>query len=202
MRFVSHLDMTRFMTRIIRRAHLPVWYTEGFNPHLYMTFALPLSLGMESDYEVMDIRIIDDSFDINTIPKRLNAVCPSYIHFFDVFEPILKAGAVAFADFKVCFDDGGILEKPLGEFLKQDSIIIEKKTKKGDIKALEVGDKIVSFNTENQDGNTVLSITLPAGSTDNLNPELLLNKFFENSNFYCYIITRTAVLDQNKNLFK
>ena len=202
MRFVSHLDMTRFMTRIIRRAHLPVWYTEGFNPHLYMTFALPLSLGMESDYEVMDIRITDDTFDISCIPERLNAVCPPYISFFDVFEPTLKAGAVAFADFKVCFDDGKVLEKPLGEFLKQDSIVIEKKTKKGDIKSLEIADKIAFFKVEIQDGNTVLSITLPAGSNDNLNPELLLNKFFENRDFYCYIITRTAILDEHKNLFR
>ena len=202
MRFVSHLDMTRFMTRIIRRAHLPVWYTEGFNPHLYMTFALPLSLGMESDYEVMDIRITDDCFDIDTIPERLNAVCPPYIHFFDAFEPVLKAGAVAFADFKIDFDDGGILEKPLAEFLGRDSISVEKKTKKGDIKELEVADKIVAFKTENKNGNTCLYITLPAGSNDNINPELILNKFFESSNFYCYVTTRTAILDQNKNLFR
>ena len=143
MRFVSHLDMTRFMTRIIRRAHLPVWYTEGFNPHLYMTFALPLSLGMESDYEVMDIRITDDNFDIGSIPEQLNAVCPPYITFFDVFEPILKAGAVAFADFKIDFDDDGLLCEALNEFFNSDSIVIEKKTKKGDTKELEVADKIL-----------------------------------------------------------
>ena len=202
MRFVSHLDMTRFMTRIIRRAHLPVWYTEGFNPHLYMTFALPLSLGMESDYEVVDIRITDDTFDILSIPERLNAVCPPYIHFFDAFEPVLKAGDVALADFKVDFDDGGILEKPLSEFLRQDSITVEKRTKKGDIKTLEISDKIVSFKTENKDGNTRLSVTLPAGSNENINPELLLNKFFESGNFYCYIITRTAILDKDRNLFR
>jgi hypothetical protein len=67
MRFVSHLDMTRFMSRIIRRAKLPVWYTEGFNPHLYLTFALPLSLGMESEYEICDIRLTDDEFPIDEI---------------------------------------------------------------------------------------------------------------------------------------
>ncbi len=202
MRFVSHLDMTRFMTRIIRRAHLPVWYTEGFNPHLYMTFALPLSLGMESEYEVMDIRITDDAFDINTIPERLNAVCPPYIHFFDVFEPVLKAGAVAFADFEIDFDDGGALSAPLNEFFALNSIIIEKKTKRGEIKAIEVADKIVSAKAEALNGNTRLYLTLPAGSTDNLNPELLLSKFFESQNYYCYIITRTAILDVDKNLFR
>ena len=81
MRFISHLDMTRFMSRTIRRAELPVWYTEGFNPHLYMTFALPLSLGFESDYEVVDIRLLDDNYDISTLPLLLNGVCPTYITF-------------------------------------------------------------------------------------------------------------------------
>lgn len=202
MRFVSHLDMTRFMTRIIRRAHLPVWYTEGFNPHLYLTFALPLSLGMESDYEVMDIRITDDSFDISAIPSLLNAVCPPYITFFDVCEPTLKAGAVAFADFKIDFDDDGLLCEALNEFFNSDSIIIEKKTKKGELKQIEVADKIVSAKSEISSGNTILYLTLPAGSNDNLNPELLLGKFFESNNYYCYIITRTAILDGDKNLFR
>ena len=44
MKFISHLDMQRFMIRMIRRSGIPVWYSEGFNPHPYITFALPLSL--------------------------------------------------------------------------------------------------------------------------------------------------------------
>ena len=69
MRFISHLDMTRFMSRLIRRAGLPVWYTEGFNPHAYFNFALPLSLGFESEYEVMDFRFEDDDFSIEAAEK-------------------------------------------------------------------------------------------------------------------------------------
>ncbi len=49
MKFISHLDMNRFMTRMILKSGLPVWYTEGFNPRPYLTFALPLSLGFESE---------------------------------------------------------------------------------------------------------------------------------------------------------
>ena len=52
MKFISHLDMTRFMSRLITKANIPVWYTEGFNQHLYMNFAVPLSLGFEGLYEV------------------------------------------------------------------------------------------------------------------------------------------------------
>lgn len=47
-KYISHLDMQRCMQRAVKRAKLPVWYTEGFNPHPYITFALPISLGIES----------------------------------------------------------------------------------------------------------------------------------------------------------
>ncbi len=203
MRFISHLDMTRFMSRLIRRAELPVWYTEGFNPHLYMTFALPLSLGFESDYEVVDIRVLDDNYDISTIPEKLNAVCPPYIQFFGAAEPEKKAGDVAAAEFSIVFDDNGEISDNMNAFLKRGSIVVLKKTKKGGEKEIEVGDKIKAFSLENVQGNTVLKITLPAGSTENLNPELFLNKFFEeNGKYYCYVVNRTSILDTNGNLFK
>ena len=44
-RYISHLDITRCLSRAFARTDIPVWYTEGFNPRIYMTFALPLSLG-------------------------------------------------------------------------------------------------------------------------------------------------------------
>lgn len=203
MRFISHLDMTRFMARLIRRAELPVWYTEGFNPHLYMTFALPLSLGFESEYEVVDIRLLDDGYDISTLPEKLNAVCPPYIRFFDAVEPIKKAGDVAAAKFSIAFDDNGEIGNTLNQFLSRESITVLKKTKKGGEREIDVADKIKSFEIVTRDNNTVLNITLPAGSSENLNPELFLNKFFEEyGKYYCYVVNRTSVLDANGNLFK
>ena len=44
-KYVSHLDMFRLMQRAVRRAEIPLWYTEGFNPHPYISFLLALSLG-------------------------------------------------------------------------------------------------------------------------------------------------------------
>ncbi len=201
MRFISHLDMTRFMARLIRRAELPVWYTEGFNPHLYMTFALPLSLGFESDYEVVDIRLLDDAYDTSTLPEKLNAVCPPYIQFFGAAEPVKKAGDIAAAEFNIVFDDSGETADNLKQFLNQNSILVLKKTKKGVEKQIEVADKIKSFEIKKCD-NTILKIVLPAGSSENLNPELLLNEFFEQSGkYYCYKVNRTAIFDTNNHSF-
>lgn len=59
-RYMSHLDLNRAMIRALRRAKLPVWYTEGFNRHPYVTFAAPLSLGYEGLHETMDLRLEED----------------------------------------------------------------------------------------------------------------------------------------------
>ena len=44
-RYISHLDLNRTMLRALHKSKLPIWHTEGFNPHPFATFPLPLSLG-------------------------------------------------------------------------------------------------------------------------------------------------------------
>jgi len=201
--FISHLDMNRLMIRIVRKSGLDVWYTEGFNPHLYITFALPLSLGFEGSFEIMDMRLIDDDFPLSDVCERLNRVSPEGIHFFECAEPIKKVGEIAFASYEITFDDGGEIAAPLSEFLKRDSIICRKKTKKGDIKEFDIAPKLDDIKFETVNENTRLSLTLPAGSNENINPELLLDAYFEQADaFYQSRIHRTAVFDRDKRLFK
>ncbi len=57
-RYISHLDLSRFMQRSLKRTGLPLWHTEGFNPHPYVTFALPLSVGQSGQRETMDFRLV------------------------------------------------------------------------------------------------------------------------------------------------
>lgn len=203
-RFVSHLDMNRMMTRLVRKAGLDIWYTEGFNPHPYMTFALPLPLGFEGLYEIMDIRINDDSFDISKIPDIMNGVCPKSIHFFDAKEPDKKVGAIAFAEYEIIFDDVGEVRNKLSSFLVEKPIIAKKRTKKGDMKEIDLSDKIKDFCITVENGNTKLKIILPAGSNDNINPSILLEAFYNKNSdvYYCYDVTRTAILDGNMKKFK
>lgn len=203
MKFISHLDMNRFMSRIIKRAKLPIWHTEGFHPHPYITFALPLSLGFESEYEVMDIRLIDDDFPLEDVLSKLNETFPEYIKVFSVAEPVMKVGSIAFADFEISFNDNGVLKDGLEKFLALDSIICSKKTKKGGIKEIDIAPMIKAKSVK-CDENTTLLLTLPAGSTDNLNPELLLNTFFENyaEQYLPYSICRTMIYNTDMKEFK
>ena len=74
-KFVSHLDMFRTMTRAVRRAGIPLWYTEGFNPHPYLSYLLALPLGVEGVAEPIDIRLVEP-MTMEELQNRLNAVMP------------------------------------------------------------------------------------------------------------------------------
>ena len=102
-RYVSHLDLMRAMTRAIRRANLPLWYTEGFNPHPYMTFALPLSLGMESLCESMDIRIVGESSNEELFDMLKDSMPPG-IDIISVDEPQYDPKHITFGEFDILFD--------------------------------------------------------------------------------------------------
>ena len=176
MKFVSHLDMNRLMTRVIRKAGLPVWYTEGFNRHIYINYAVPLSLGFEGVYEIMDIRLTDDAFSFEETLGRLNAAAPEGIEFLRAEEPVLPTVDIAFAEYELVFDpeDAPLYDK-LKEFLSKESVICQKKDKKGRIKEFDIIPKIKSAEFTGDKALLVLS----AGNEGNLNPSLVLSAFFE-----------------------
>ena len=72
LQYVSHLDLVRTMHKVIVRAKLPLWYTEGFNPKPKMIFAAPLSIGTESMCEYMDLRM-NEYIDPKEAMDRINA---------------------------------------------------------------------------------------------------------------------------------
>lgn len=94
--YISHLDLNRAMIRAVRRAALPIWYTEGFNRHPYVTFAAPLSLGYEGLHETMDLRLEED-MPMEELTSRLNAVLPEGLAALSAAEAVRKAGEVAAA---------------------------------------------------------------------------------------------------------
>lgn len=57
LRFISHLDLQRFLHMALNRTGLPIKYSEGFNPHPVMAFGSALALGWTSEYELLDVRL-------------------------------------------------------------------------------------------------------------------------------------------------
>lgn len=202
-RFTSHLDMNRYMIHAIRRSHLPVWYTEGFNPHPYITFALPLSLGFESDYEVMDFRLTDDSVTDEEVVSALSHVLPEGLEVFRAAEQIKKPGKITAASFEIFFENtDSHFANDLAELLKRESITVEKKGKKGKISIVELGGRFKELSIEKVQDGAVMRITLPAGGSDNINPQLYLSAAEKNDiPMPAYKIRRTALLCEDNELF-
>ena len=72
MKFVGHLDVMRYFQKAIRRAELPIAYSEGFSPHMLLSFASPLGVGISSTGEYFDMVLAED-MKTDEIVKRLNA---------------------------------------------------------------------------------------------------------------------------------
>ena len=64
-RFVGHRDVARIWERALRKAEIPVLYSQGFSPHPRLSFGLALPTGFESEAEYVDIYLDDDFFDID-----------------------------------------------------------------------------------------------------------------------------------------
>ncbi len=205
LRFVSHLDMNRFMTRLIRLSRVPVWYTEGFNKHPYITFALPLSLGFESEYEVMDFRLQNDDFPLEKAKEMIGAVAPVGLTVTDLIEPTFKSGKIAFADFEITFSkDSAATVAELEAFLDGSPIIITKKTKKGALKELDITEKVNCLSVLEKEGRALLNLRLPAGGSENINPkavvDLFLEKIGDTEGFYT--VNRKMLYTENGEVFR
>ena len=175
-KYISHLDLNRCMLRIFRRSKLPIWYTEGFNPHPYYAFALALSLGFESSCEIMDFNITDDEMSMEEIRDRLNAVMPEGMGIIAVAPQIKKITAITHADysFELETEDVPGLRSDIEKLLAGESILIEKKTKKG-IKTVDIKPDLQVLTFEDGDGCIKMSLRLPAGTQTNYNPTLFFD---------------------------
>lgn len=181
-KYISHLDLTRCLIRAFRRTDIPLWYTEGFNPHPYLVFGLPLPLGVEGLREVLDIRLTDDDYPNERVLTELNRVSVPGIEFLEVVEPVEKNLAVNKAKYSVSvpnLKDSKKIYADIKTTVEKGNITIEKKSKKGVVKEINICEHIIDFNCS-FDGETVnMSFILPAGNDFTINPVSFCNALFE-----------------------
>ena len=176
-KYISHLDLNRVMLRALGKSGVDIWRTEGFNRHAYITFALPLSLGFSSECESMDFRLLDDETDLSEIPERLNAGLPEGIRVFACHEAVHKPADIDAARYEaeLASDDISVEELyiALAQLLESEEIPVEKKTKKG-FKTVNLKEYVRACSLTAGESTVTLSITLPAGSSTNINPTLFV----------------------------
>ena len=100
MKYISHLDLNRAFTHAFLRADIPVWHTEGFNPHPKIIFSLPLPLGVESICEFLDFKITKD-VSPEKIKKALNDTLPDGFEILDIYQPAAKFSEITHAGYEI-----------------------------------------------------------------------------------------------------
>ena len=208
LKYISHLDINRAMSRALKRAQIPLWYTEGFNPHPYMSFSLPLSLGVESLCESVDLRIIGDITN-DEIKNRLNNVLPQDIKIVDVYDDFRDNSEIVYSDYvyKFVFKDNEAAFEKIKNVLSSDEIIALKKGKQGRkrvMKETNIKSFIDKYSISIRNDVIVLNIRLLAGPEKNLNPSLLFDTIIRliDMDFEWKSIARISLLDKDYKEFR
>lgn len=175
-KYISHLDLMRTFQRAFQRAKVPIKHTEGFNPHAHISIALPLSVGMESVCELLDFETSSE-LGIDAV-SALNAAMPEGIIINDITGNTRKVGEIAWlrCELRLTYDNGvpeGAEEKLSGLF-KSDSLVIRKKSKKGEVD-FDIIPCINAFKVTRASDKHLLIDAIVAAQNPSLNPMHLID---------------------------
>ena len=177
LQYISHLDLQRTFHRILVRAGIPMWYTQGFNPHAKVIFATPLSVGAQSECELVDIRI-DREISCERVMELLNKEVTDELRILDVYVPKNKFSDIVWADYTIEVCREGLTSETVENIkntVSKSELVMTKKTKSGE-KDVNIIPMIKRFDVKlSQNGNAVLINTLLNVNQESyLNPEILL----------------------------
>ena len=180
LQYISHLDLQRTISRVLVRAGIPMWYTQGFNPHAKVIFGLPLSVGAESLCEYVDLRV-DRDMPCQTIKERLNEALTPELCVLDAYVPSPSSvfADIVWATYEICLHTRGLtsdMAQTIKDYLTTSPLMIEKKSKSG-LRSVDMTKLIrssdVSVDVENNECKMVA--TLCVSGADYLNPEYLIS---------------------------
>lgn len=132
--YLSHLDLMRLFQRAFKRAGLPLTHTQGFNPRPSVSIALPLSLGVESQCELLDFELETDTFSNEDICTRLNQALVEGVHVLSVYSGGGKIKNLAYLDCAVQLEyDAGVPQnaaEQIEALFSREEVTVEKRVKK------------------------------------------------------------------------
>ena len=159
-RFIGHLDLQSLFSKALKRAALPVAYSQGFNPLQLLSIALPLPLGMTGKREILEF-YLTTAVNTNDMAKKLNSQMP---HGLEILE-ILEIPAIGKSSAALVYAAKYLITFPQNTKLSQCTT---------DIK--ETNDGIITMKII--DSNSI-EATLAAGSKKNLKPQVFAEKLAE-----------------------
>ena len=182
LKYVSHLDMQRFMHRALNRTDLPFTWSQGFNPHPVMSFGSAMAMGWTSEYEVMEIRM-NSEVDMQFVVSEMSSALPPDL-------PVVAARVVpdnmgapmaltCMADYEITIDGdkaAKIIEQ-LPVYMAQEHVMAMRKTKSGE---KEADIREMTYQLEEAAGRPgVICARLALTERATLKPELLVKTLSE-----------------------
>ena len=172
--WISHLDLMRVFQRSFKRAGLPLTHGQGFNPRPQVSIALPLSVGVESNCELLDFDLDGEKIPCEEICARLNAALVDGVRALKVYDDGRKIKHLALLDCVVTLEyDNGIPENAvsiLTDFFAKEEILVEKKSKSAGIIEQNIVLMIKSMKVLLADENTVELYARVCCQNPTLNP--------------------------------
>ncbi|HHX17766.1 MAG TPA: DUF2344 domain-containing protein [Clostridium sp.] len=213
-KFISHLDLMKVFERALRRSGIPILYSKGFNPHPQLVFGLPLSVGVTSESEYLDLEL-EEPINVHEFMDKLNNCLPKGIRLIDAKEKktkenIMASVVAASYEILVTLAKFNLNEAKdlMDRFMKLEEIVVKKQTKRKikdvdirpmiysvDIKTIDTKAFICKTNKQSENNIFCFSALLSAGSSANLKPVLLieaLNNIFD-TDFDIIKIHRTGL---------
>lgn len=172
--YISHLDLMQTMQRAFSRAGYSLKYSEGFNPHPQISLVLPLSVGAGSLCELMDFRLAEEA-DLRAMPAKLTAALPEGVTVTAAYEAERKGALIKWLRVEGVFEyderEAQQMAEGLTVFYAADSLVIEKKTKRG-LGQMDIRPAIREIAFKPEDSLVRVSALISA-QEPTLNPDLL-----------------------------
>lgn len=183
LRFIGHLDVMRFFQKLMRRADIPIAFTGGYSPHMIMSFASPLGIGLTSDGEYLDIELTAP-VDSQEAVKRMNKECAEGIEVLSIRQipeekKMTGMTILAAADYLVSVKKGTLPEnwkEVFSDFMEQKEIRVIKQTKRSE-REVDIRPLIYRWEITGE----CVFLQLAAGSAENLKPDLVIGTFLAES---------------------
>lgn len=214
LQYFSHLDLQRTWQRVLVRASIPMWYTQGFNPHSKIIFGVPLPVGSEGLCEMVDLRV-NRTISAEEMKAQLNAELTHEMQVSKVYIPSTAFSDIAWGQYEMtlCGEGDAVAHaKDIQALFAPDAppIVMTKRSKSGDkqVDILPMIRELTACPTEN--GMVSLHATLAAGNANNLSPEYIVTAIREHLGWLydtahpdtCYYrILRTVFLTEDGQIF-
>lgn len=189
MKFIGHLDVMRYFQKVMRRGGIPIAFTGGYSPHMIMSFAQPLGVGITSDGEYFDIEL-KEAVSSKRAVAQMNEVMAEGIEvvsFVEILEDKKQSGMTitAAADYRVTLLESvksaetvrripEVWKEKAADFLSQEKIMILKATKRSE-KEVDIKPMIYDMTVRDED----IYLFLATGSENNLKPDLVMSAFLD-----------------------